>query len=684
MRTQQECYMNYNTMVSAVENGVKDMAKACDSIEMNDRAEELRALQKRLNNHLFSVGVLGEFRRGKSTVINALLGEEIVPSDIVPTSATLNYVRWDVRPHADINFKDGTGKEVPVNELAAYVTKTDSEKAAVAQTVRDAVVYYPCRFCQNGVQIVDTPGLNDDERMTAITEEVVPKLDAIIFVLTADSPFSDSEANFVRNKIMMSDISRVIFVLNKIDIVRPKDRQRLIDNIHERIREYVLEKIEAVYGKDSRQFTEAEDKLKNVRLFPVSALQALDAKQDGDAQALEKSGFLELEHELAYMLTEERGMLQLMAPVNQLMNTAESALRTIDMRTNSISMDKTEFEKIQTESLEEIKKTRARKVEEINRLKKNAATLKEDMLALVPETYDKVRADLCNVVGCEHPTPEELGSNKGIEEFGKRVEKKVQEELNNKLSFETDCLMMRIRDRIGEELVHCKKFTDAVDYTARSVESNFKNGSMATNIAIIGIDTVLGLTSPIGFIGGAIQGWRNAGVGGAVVGGIGGFVAGAGALGAIIASGGLLIPAAVVGCAVASLTGKGLTSLVFGKRIRAKKAADVRDALQNGVDEMIQNMRRERVLENWLTEVCHDVYAQLMQQLNNDTEVVLSEMEAALRQSEIDLNAGIQERERLIADMTAVRENVREIVAAIAPVQKKLKEFLNLPNTSEA
>ena len=101
------------------------------------------------------------------------------------------------------------------------MTKLDEEKEAQAAKVEEAVVYYPCKFCQNGVDIVDTPGLNDDERMTRITEEIIPKLDVVIMVLVPDNPFSISEADFVLNKLMTSDLGRLLFLVNKIDTVRP-------------------------------------------------------------------------------------------------------------------------------------------------------------------------------------------------------------------------------------------------------------------------------------------------------------------------------------------------------------------------------------------------------------------------------------------------------------------------------
>ena len=223
-------YINYQEMLSNVHISAVNLRKICNKMDLQEHAKSLEEVSNRLKNHVFRVGIMGEFKRGKSTVINALLGQEVVPADILPCSATLNRIVWDAVPHAQINFKkDEKGiappsKQVAVEELSSYVTKLTTESAEQANLVEDAVVYYPCKFCQNGVEIIDTPGLNDDERMDAISESVIPTLDAIIMVVVPGSPFSISEANFVRNKLMTSDLSRLIFVVNKIDTVRERDR----------------------------------------------------------------------------------------------------------------------------------------------------------------------------------------------------------------------------------------------------------------------------------------------------------------------------------------------------------------------------------------------------------------------------------------------------------------------------
>ena len=335
----QNQYLNYQTMVSQVNEGMAALSQVCDDLGLQEHADSLKTIRNRMKNQVFSVGIMGEFRRGKSTVINALLRKKIVPSEIVPTSATLNYIRWDTQPRSVIHFKDGTEKTVGIDELSSYVTKVTKASEAMAATVEDAVVYYPCQFCQNGVQIVDTPGLNDDERMTAISEKVIPTLDAIIMVLVKDSPFSQTEADFVRTKVMSSDLGRIIFVLNKIDeISDQEERQLMLNYLKESIQTNVLDKMASMYGEDSEEYKDAQSKVSGIRIFGISARNALKGRLNGDDKMIEESGILEFENALSHLLTEERGMLGLMSPVNSVLSIAKEARKSIAIRRDALKI----------------------------------------------------------------------------------------------------------------------------------------------------------------------------------------------------------------------------------------------------------------------------------------------------------------------------------------------------------
>ena len=289
-------YTSYQNMVTQVNTGLVQMQKAALGMNLEETGKNLEASRKKLEERKFAVGILGEFKRGKSTVINSLLEKEIMPADILPTSATMNRVTYDMTPHVELLMRDGTVMEIGIDELPDYVTKLDERREAQAALVEEAIVYYPCKFCQNGVDIVDTPGLNDDERMSRITEEIIPKLDVVIMVLVHDSPFSSSEADFVLNKLMTSDLGRILFLVNKIDTLRREsDRVRAIENIKSRIQEKVLESTKRIYGEGSQEYQDTKRKLGNIKVFPFSALDALDGKLEGDPELIAKSGTIPFE-----------------------------------------------------------------------------------------------------------------------------------------------------------------------------------------------------------------------------------------------------------------------------------------------------------------------------------------------------------------------------------------------------
>ena len=383
-------YLNYQNMVTDVTNSISRLDDVCRHLSMNAQADELKSMSGKLKNHIFSVGIMGEFKRGKSTVINALLGQKIVPQNVVPCSATLNYVRWDTEKKAEIHFKDGKITQVSVDELENYVTKITKQAEETAANVDKAVVYFPCQFCQNGVQIVDTPGLNDDERMEQISEQVIPTLDAIIMVITAKSPFSMSEAEFVRNKVMTSDMGRIIFLVNQIDTIDEDERDQLLRHIKIKIQESVLEKTALVYGEDSVEYKATKDKIGSIRLLPVSALQALKGKTKGKPELYEESGYPEFEKALTVLLTEEKGLLELIHPINQLLGTAKEAKEIIGTRLNALKISSEEFEKVQKDSIKTIEDTRAKKKQEIKTLKGKGKTLYAELLPEVNSIYNEI------------------------------------------------------------------------------------------------------------------------------------------------------------------------------------------------------------------------------------------------------------------------------------------------------
>lgn len=680
---EQNSYKNYQGMVTAVTTGIAQMNGVCRQLAMETQADELDGLGKRLQEHVFSVGIMGEFKRGKSTVINALLGQEIVPADVVPCSATLNYVKWDANKRAEIHFKDGTKTEVSVDELANYVTKITEASAQNAENVEDAVVYYPCPFCQNGVQIVDTPGLNDDERMTEISEKVIPTLDAIIMVVTADSPFSQSEAEFVRNKVMSSDLGRIIFLVNKIDLIDEDDRPRLLSSIREKIQSSVLGKMELVYGKDSKEYQSAKDKIGEIRLLPVSAKKALKGKLKNDAAMLQNSGYTEFESALSKLLTEERGMLELIHPVNQLLSAGKETTQTIETRLDALAMSTAEFEEVQKDSIAKIEETRNRKKEEIHTLRTKGKTLYANLLPEIEPLYADMESSLSAYVQTCEIRESDIATDAARQNFSAEMSQTLNHEIENQLSVQLERLQVKIQEQLGRDIDNMEGFAREFEEALSEIHINLrdsaaeKNGTAIASALIDGIGNYALVNIFDGLlpgIGGLISGFKEHGIKGAVVGGL----TGAGitvALSLLLPITGL--PFALIAGIAGSFGGKKITQLVFGKKERAVNMEKIRDSLLASVQQALNELRANGVLENWLQDTCEKTYNQVADNMDQEWENSLQTLESTLSQIKIDLEMNAENRKKIEQKMQEHSEIIQNVLTNVQPIYSKLSAALN-------
>lgn len=299
-------------------------------LSLTDMVAQIDDARSRIESHRFSIAVVGEFKRGKSTFINALLGKEILPSDIAPTSATINRVSYGLKKTAKIIFKDGREQFVEIDQLAAYVTKLTPEAETLAATIKEAVVTYPVPFCKN-VDIIDTPGLSDDVAMTNVTLGILPHIDAAILVILATAPFAQSEAKFLESLLLEYGLGSVIFVVTAIDrLPHPeKDRERIVNTVTERIRDRIRQHATARFGED----TEArEDYLRRIgepRVFGLSGYDALMGKIERDEDLLTRSRFPEFETFLEVFLSEERGSVALRTHTERILGFCATLEQTL-------------------------------------------------------------------------------------------------------------------------------------------------------------------------------------------------------------------------------------------------------------------------------------------------------------------------------------------------------------------
>jgi GTP-binding protein EngB required for normal cell division len=313
----------YRELEFAIIGDLKKLRDIAERLGAEADARQVEGVLKDIEQHSFKIAVVGEFKRGKSTFINALLGKEILPSDILPASATLNRVTYGLEPRIQVYFKSVDSQpprveEIAFDQLAKYVTKLTPEAEAIAATVAEAVVHYPVPYCKNNVDIIDTPGLSDEAAMTEVTLSVLPNVHAAIMVIMADVPFAETESKFL-DHILQQGLGQVIFVVTAMDrISRNEDRPRLLEGIARRITNRLQKMADAQFGDDFEERQRYIDGVGQPRIFGVSGYLALQAKISGDEQMRADSGFTQLEEALYKFVTEESGLIALQSWLNHI------------------------------------------------------------------------------------------------------------------------------------------------------------------------------------------------------------------------------------------------------------------------------------------------------------------------------------------------------------------------------
>ncbi len=210
----------------AIVSRLVELADVAESVGMTTLARDIRAARiPKIEDERFHLVVLGEFNHGKSTFVNALLGAEVLPTGITPTTAALNHVVFSDHVRAKVVMNDGESRELSQGEIKNWVTVAGGH----AQDVRYVEVGYPSPILSNNVVLVDTPGVNDlNEQRAEVTYGYVPRADAVLFLLDAGQALKESEREFLSSHVLDGTRDRMIFVLGKMDMLNADERQAVI------------------------------------------------------------------------------------------------------------------------------------------------------------------------------------------------------------------------------------------------------------------------------------------------------------------------------------------------------------------------------------------------------------------------------------------------------------------------
>ena len=207
----------------------QQLADVAESVGMVTLANDIRTTRiPKLESERFHLVVLGEFNHGKSTFVNALLGHDVLPTGITPTTAAINHVIHAAVPRARVMLKNGEALDLMPSELKQWVTVAGGQAGDVAYVE----LGYPADLLRGDVVLVDTPGVNDlNDQRAEVTYGYVPRADAVLFLLDAGQALKDSEREFLASHILDGTRGRMIFVLGKMDLLNVDERAAVIDYV---------------------------------------------------------------------------------------------------------------------------------------------------------------------------------------------------------------------------------------------------------------------------------------------------------------------------------------------------------------------------------------------------------------------------------------------------------------------
>ena len=277
-KSRREQLTNY---IATIEGMIK---RTCNNSAI---VEQIENLKSDIQNDFFTVLVVGEFKRGKSTFVNAFLGEELMIADVLPETATIQAVMYEEKKTAEVLYLDGH-KESGVAERA-FFERFSAKNSAEAEQIKYIKVGYPCEILKNKIVLVDTPGVEDlNAQRVQVTYDFLPKANAVIFLLDATSPLKRTEKEFIEDHLLNRGMSNVIFVVNKMDML---DEDEVDIEAH---LEQIKERIKSAFGKNG----EFEEPI----VLPVSSRLAVQGIATNNQEFIERSNINYVKKQLQEVL----------------------------------------------------------------------------------------------------------------------------------------------------------------------------------------------------------------------------------------------------------------------------------------------------------------------------------------------------------------------------------------------
>lgn len=251
---------------------------------------EFDTIRQRLGEGLFHLAVLGQFKRGKSTLLNALLGDDLLPTDILPVTAIPTFIQSGPQVGAKVYFLNSSEPRefVPEDDrslaefLREYVTEAGNPHNKYL--VSRVEISHPAPLLQQGVVLVDTPGVGSTHKHnTEIAHQILPQCDAALFLVSPDPPITEMELDYLKE--IKQRLPRTFYLLNKVDFLDEQEQKTSLC--------FLADQLSGFYDSPPQ-------------VMPISARKGLQARLAGDETGWRKSGMQLVEQNLIDFFAREK------------------------------------------------------------------------------------------------------------------------------------------------------------------------------------------------------------------------------------------------------------------------------------------------------------------------------------------------------------------------------------------
>ncbi len=215
-----------NPVLSLHRSILQKVNKASQAFQIVSLERQIEASQQLFTESPFiDVAILGQFKAGKSSFINSLIGRPVLPVGVIPVTTVITRIRNGLHENAIVTYFDGKQSEISLNEVEEYIS--EAKNKANQKNVEVVDIELPNLESYAGLRLIDTPGLGSIFKYnTDISEEWLPRVGAAIVAISSDRPLSENDLSLIKQ--LMEFTPRVVLLLTKVDLLSKEQQNEVI------------------------------------------------------------------------------------------------------------------------------------------------------------------------------------------------------------------------------------------------------------------------------------------------------------------------------------------------------------------------------------------------------------------------------------------------------------------------